>query len=177
MTRIQDRTYDIEDPLLSPVLSFFPIPFPHRLPRNLTISFYCLLSHFYLSIMSSCYSKTPPTTAIPSPTCSSILRFGNGKQLNLRDGTEYRVDVTGLTQVIFPDLQRPKGPPSIANFFDTDAKVSYGNETSAPFKEGTTTFVAGPFVPDTTLNHEPLRPSLFHPASADTAVPNSEVAK
>jgi hypothetical protein len=176
VTRRQNRTYDILNPLLCPFLSFFPIPILHRSPRNLATPFYCLLSHFYSLIMSSCYSEeTLPT--IPPPTYSSVMTFGNGKKLILKDGTKCRVDVTGLTQVIYPDFERPEGPPSIASFFDTDAKVSYGGQASLVFQEGTTTFVAGPFVPDTTLNHGPLLPSLYHPGSTNTAVPDIEVAK
>jgi hypothetical protein len=105
------------------------------------------------------------------------MTFGNGETLGLRDGTKYRVDVTGLTQVIYPDFERPEGPPSIASFFDTDAKVSYGGQASLAFQEGTTTFVAGPSVPDTTLNHGPLNPSLYHPAFVNTAIPDSEGVK
>jgi hypothetical protein len=156
---------------------FISHPTPHRSPRNSPAPVYCLPSPFYPSIMSSCYSDES-LPANPPPTYSSVMTFGNGTKLILRNGTKYRVDVgEGLTQVIYPDVERPEGPPSIASVFDTDVKVFYGGQASLAFEEGTTTFVAGPFVPDTTLNHGPLLPSLYHPSSANTAVPYSEVAK
>ena len=93
----------------------------------------------------------------------------------LEDGKEYTVDVRGLTRVFYQGWARPPGAaPNMRIFFGTDAKVSYGGQTSLAFKEGTTTFVAGPSLPDTNLNHTPPKPSLFGDSSVNTAVPDSE---
>jgi hypothetical protein len=91
------------------------------------------------------------------------------------DGTEYTVKVNQSTHVSYKGYKQRNGGGSMAHFSEIDPKVSYGDQTSAPFQRGITTFVAGPSVPNTDPNHTPLRPSIFDTSSVNTAVPNSKV--
>jgi len=80
------------------------------------------------------------------------------------------------TQVSYASWKRPEGKPDERYLSGTDARVSYGGETSAAFQKGTTTFVAGCCLPDTSLDHTSHKSSTFDGSSVNTAIANSKVS-
>jgi len=124
--------------------------------------------------MASHNSESAGLTAIkPRPLCG-IMTCGDDL-LRMRDGTEYTVVVDDeRTQVSRASWRRPEGEPIVAILFGTDPRVSCGGETSPALEKGTTTFVAGPYVPDIVFNHTSPQPTIFD-SSVNTAIPDSEV--